>query len=593
MKITCESCGAKYTIADDKVLGRKVKIRCKGCSTPIVVDGQKLGPSGPPSMGPSPETSAQTLVPSPSPDWSVNLSETDQRSMTTSQLVEAYQAGQVTAEAYVWREGMADWVGLLDSPELAPLLSATPGAAPGPGSVQPGNPQGYYEAPPPYTGYAAPSAGEYPGYVAPQAVYPAAGEQPAIGFPGAADSGSAPADAAAPVAAAPEQASVPDPAPESTKSPAAGKRAVMSARTRNAAQAKSAEAGSSPRSSAARVTGGRSQGAQDLFAGVESAGSEVLDAPPIASPALPQAGATAYADDRPTGARNENSVLFSLDSLKASPSSAPNARSHTADDPFGMGGSSGVAGLGGSNPLFTLADNQRLLSAPPPPPEPPPRPAVEATLNSVAPGMPLNRKVLGIAIGGVVLVLLLGVGIGAALSGDDDEEKAAAASALAEASAAPAPEKKEAEPPPTAAAPEPSAAPAADAKSDKPDDSASKDAKAGTASASKAGAKKDAKKEEAAPAPVADQPFNRGAAVSAMSAAASQAASCKKPGGPTGSGKATLTFSPTGRVTSATVDSAPFAGTAVGGCVASVFRRAKVPPFTGNSIKVSKSFTIP
>ena len=43
MKIACEACGAKYTIADDKVRGRRVKIRCKGCGTPIVVDGQNGG----------------------------------------------------------------------------------------------------------------------------------------------------------------------------------------------------------------------------------------------------------------------------------------------------------------------------------------------------------------------------------------------------------------------------------------------------------------------------------------------------------------------------------------------------------------------
>jgi hypothetical protein len=30
----------------------------------------------------------------------------------------------------------------------------------------------------------------------------------------------------------------------------------------------------------------------------------------------------------------------------------------------------------------------------------------------------------------------------------------------------------------------------------------------------------------------------------------------------------------------------------VGGCVAAVFRRAKIPPFAGNPVTVSKSFSI-
>src|SRR5215468_7838939 len=47
MKVSCQACGAKYTIADDKVRGRKVKIRCKSCGTPIVVDGQSEAPAAP------------------------------------------------------------------------------------------------------------------------------------------------------------------------------------------------------------------------------------------------------------------------------------------------------------------------------------------------------------------------------------------------------------------------------------------------------------------------------------------------------------------------------------------------------------------
>ncbi|MFB6352281.1 MAG: zinc-ribbon domain-containing protein [Bradymonadaceae bacterium] len=40
MKIVCDSCGAKYSIADEKVRGKVFKIRCKKCSDVIVVKGQ-------------------------------------------------------------------------------------------------------------------------------------------------------------------------------------------------------------------------------------------------------------------------------------------------------------------------------------------------------------------------------------------------------------------------------------------------------------------------------------------------------------------------------------------------------------------------
>ena len=39
MKIICDTCGAKYSIADEKVRGKVFKIRCKKCSEIIVVRG--------------------------------------------------------------------------------------------------------------------------------------------------------------------------------------------------------------------------------------------------------------------------------------------------------------------------------------------------------------------------------------------------------------------------------------------------------------------------------------------------------------------------------------------------------------------------
>src|ERR1700742_5160077 len=132
MKIACEACGAKYTIADDKVRGRKVKIRCKGCGTPIVVDGQH---GGGPSISDA-ETDA-ALEPAEAPViWSVNLSDTDSRTMSVEEIIQGYGSGLVTADAFVWKDGMADWVALLES-ELAPLLGSPPAPAAPPPAAAP------------------------------------------------------------------------------------------------------------------------------------------------------------------------------------------------------------------------------------------------------------------------------------------------------------------------------------------------------------------------------------------------------------------------------------------------------------------------
>jgi predicted Zn finger-like uncharacterized protein len=507
MKITCQACGAKYTIADDKVRGRKVKIRCKGCSAPIVVDAQQGEAEGG-AIEAAPEMAAadagleaadQSAPPPAADGWSVNLSDSDQRTMTTEEIVAGYASGLVTTDAFVWKDGMADWVPVLECAELAALLKA-------------------------------PSA---------------------------------------------------------------------------------------PKAEPARLAGGRSAGAVDLFGSVATAGSEeeevATSAPAVGPGALPQAGSTAYDDGKLTGARNENSVLFSLDALKAGgPAEAPKksaptkpgapprkgAAAQPSSDPFGMGGSNDLMNIGGGgSPLFSLNANQALLTAPAPP-EPPPSRSTDMNVSSgtLPRSIPVPKSNKTLLIGGGVAALLL-VSIAVfAFSGDKKEEataevpSASAAAAAAEAPKVeekkeePKPEEKKEEPKPEASAAPPASASAAPAATEAP--------KAAPGPAPKGGPVAAAKEKEA-PAPAgASDPFNKSAAVAQLTSASNSAQSCKKGGGPTGSGKVQVTFAPSGRVTSATVQGGPFAGTPTGGCVASLFRKAKVPPFSGNPVTVSKSFMV-
>ncbi|HTQ03512.1 MAG TPA: serine/threonine-protein kinase [Polyangiaceae bacterium] len=96
----------------------------------------------------------------------------------------------------------------------------------------------------------------------------------------------------------------------------------------------------------------------------------------------------------------------------------------------------------------------------------------------------------------------------------------------------------------------------------------------------------------AAPVPVSERGLlNRGAAVTALFAAAGRANACQAGDGPSGSGRAMVTFSPDGPVTAVAVP-APFAGTAVGSCITSAFKSAHVPPFTGSAVTLPQSFHI-
>ncbi len=89
------------------------------------------------------------------------------------------------------------------------------------------------------------------------------------------------------------------------------------------------------------------------------------------------------------------------------------------------------------------------------------------------------------------------------------------------------------------------------------------------------------------------QPFNREAAIAILGIAAARAPSCKRPGLPTGNGRALVTFDPDGRVVVANIVGDDIAGTPVAKCVAGIFQRVRVAPFSGDRATVSKPFAIP
>jgi hypothetical protein len=86
--------------------------------------------------------------------------------------------------------------------------------------------------------------------------------------------------------------------------------------------------------------------------------------------------------------------------------------------------------------------------------------------------------------------------------------------------------------------------------------------------------------------------FDRDAATSALDKAATDASSCRKDGDPSGVARVSITFSDSGRATRATVDGPPFAGTATGGCIAEVMRKARIPAYAGDHITVKKTVVI-
>jgi predicted Zn finger-like uncharacterized protein len=147
MKIACESCGTKYSIADDKVRGKVFKIRCKKCQNVIVVRGTEGGDAG--HTTPAPHE--MTMTPPPAADsflaaevstsasmpaapaaaaaagaiWHVAIGKEQKGPFTAGEIKERARRGEINGETFVWREGLGDWKPLSDVAEFTDLLPAT------------------------------------------------------------------------------------------------------------------------------------------------------------------------------------------------------------------------------------------------------------------------------------------------------------------------------------------------------------------------------------------------------------------------------------------------------------------------------------
>lgn len=178
MKFLCGNCKAKYQIADEKVSGRTLRMKCRRCDHDILIDGHSMPTSSPPggsgtgaarranvSLAPGRAGSGAHPMPPralgglPSPVhrapgrstkppsglsadfrrhvaappevpqrtapydlWHVAIQDVPVGPMSRDELARKVDSGAVTASSLCWREGMDDWRPLGELPELAALL---------------------------------------------------------------------------------------------------------------------------------------------------------------------------------------------------------------------------------------------------------------------------------------------------------------------------------------------------------------------------------------------------------------------------------------------------------------------------------------
>jgi predicted Zn finger-like uncharacterized protein len=151
MKFSCERCQTRYSIGDDKVKGKVLKIRCKTCGNIIVVREQQAVSEGAaalaavgggggaaaaapasPSPSPSPSPSAAGGSASQAPageneiEWFIAIKGKQHGPAKHEEVVSLFREGKITERTHLWHDKMSAWTRLKDLPEFAAVVSEGP-----------------------------------------------------------------------------------------------------------------------------------------------------------------------------------------------------------------------------------------------------------------------------------------------------------------------------------------------------------------------------------------------------------------------------------------------------------------------------------
>lgn len=118
MKIVCDSCGAKYSIADEKVAGKIFRIRCKKCSSVLEVRGDQTG------AHPF-EEPGRSQAPAPDGGWYVVIDGEQTGPLPPIELSQLFAKGSVGLDSYVWKEGFDDWKTAAEVPDLVAIFGGS------------------------------------------------------------------------------------------------------------------------------------------------------------------------------------------------------------------------------------------------------------------------------------------------------------------------------------------------------------------------------------------------------------------------------------------------------------------------------------
>lgn len=141
MKFVCDRCSTRYSISDEKVRGKVLKIRCKTCSNIIVVreqaeaaaaeQGAAAAAAGQGAVlrGPAPRTAvdiprfdAPVAASAADTEWWVAIKGSQHGPMKRAEIERLYGEGRITARSYCWNDALPSWTRLEELPDFAELV---------------------------------------------------------------------------------------------------------------------------------------------------------------------------------------------------------------------------------------------------------------------------------------------------------------------------------------------------------------------------------------------------------------------------------------------------------------------------------------
>ena len=108
MRFVCDRCGMKYSIPDERVRGKVLKVRCKGCSNIITVRGAPVAATVAPAPASVPAPRA-TFEPMPNAEWYLGVNDQQLGPFSTDEVDGKLRRGELPLDTFIWTEGLGDW----------------------------------------------------------------------------------------------------------------------------------------------------------------------------------------------------------------------------------------------------------------------------------------------------------------------------------------------------------------------------------------------------------------------------------------------------------------------------------------------------